>query len=106
MERDKSPFTHDCHVSFITYHSAMNTSTLAELTQRVLRHRDDRNWGQFHTPKELAISLVVEAAELLELMQWKTGEDLEKALAAKQEQVRDELADCLHSVLLLADFVK
>ena len=84
----------------------MNTSTLAELTQRVLRHRDERNWGQFHTPKELAISLVVEAAELLELMQWKTGEDLEKSLTAKHEQVRDELVDCLHSVLLLADFVK
>jgi NTP pyrophosphatase (non-canonical NTP hydrolase) len=84
----------------------MNTSTLADLTQRVLRHRDERNWGQFHTPKELAISLAVEAAELLEIMQWKTGEELEKSLAAKQEQVRDELADCLHSILLLADFVK
>jgi dCTP diphosphatase len=80
--------------------------TLAELTQRVLHHRDERDWGQFHTPKELAISLIVEAGELLELMQWKTGAELDAALHAKREDVRDELADCLHSILLLADYVK
>src|SRR6185437_5498892 len=83
---------------------AMNT--LSELTQRVLRHRDERDWKQFHTPKELAISLIVEAGELLELMQWKTGAALDAALETRREQVRDELADCLHSILLLADYVK
>ena len=76
--------------------------TLAELTARVLRHRDERDWGQFHTPKELAISLTVESAELLALMQWKTGEDLASAIADKRAQVVDELADVLHSTLLLA----
>lgn len=81
-------------------------STLAELTDRVLRHRNERDWGKFHTPKELAISLCVEAAELLAIMQWKSGEALEKAVAAKREQISDELADCLHSILLLADHVK
>jgi NTP pyrophosphatase (non-canonical NTP hydrolase) len=84
----------------------MNNTTLAELTQRVVRHRDDRHWAQFHTPKELAISLTVEAGELLALMQWKTGDALDDALQAKREQVRDELADCLHSLLLLADHLK
>ena len=81
----------------------MNQNTLAELTGRVLQHRDERQWEQFHTPKELAISLCVEAAELLALMQWKTGASLDAALAAKREQARDELADCLHSLLLLAN---
>jgi len=81
-------------------------NTLSELTQRVLRHRDERDWKQFHTPKELAISLIVEAGELLELMQWKTGAALDAALETRREQVRDELADCLHSILLLADYVK
>jgi NTP pyrophosphatase (non-canonical NTP hydrolase) len=81
----------------------MNEFTLADLTRRVLEHRDERQWGQFHSAKELAISLCVESAELLALMQWKTGEALEIALAAKREQVRDELADCLHSLLLLGD---
>lgn len=76
--------------------------TLADLTARVLRHRDEREWAQFHTPKELAVSLVVEAAELLALMQWKSGEDLRAALDKRREQVRDELADVLHSTLLLA----
>ena len=76
--------------------------TLSELTARVLRHRDERDWGQFHTPKELAVSLAVEAGELLELMQWKTGDALRAALDNRREQVRDELADVLHSVLLLA----
>jgi dCTP diphosphatase len=84
----------------------MNSSTLAELTKRVLAHRDERHWAQFHTPKELAVSLSVEASELLALMQWKTGPELDEVLATKGEQVRDELADCLHSLLLLADHMK
>lgn len=77
--------------------------TLAELTERVLHHRDERDWAQFHTPKELAVSLVVEAAELLALMQWKSGDDLKAAVARRREQIRDELADVLHSTLLLAN---
>ena len=80
--------------------------SLSRLTRRVLAHRDERQWGQFHTPKELAVSLCVEAAELLSLMQWKTGEDLERALAAKREKVSDELADVLHSLLLLCSDLK
>ena len=80
----------------------MNNDSLSKLAQRVLRHRDERDWAQFHTPKELAISLCVEAAELLSLMQWKTPDELRATLAAKREKVRDELADVLHSTLLLA----
>jgi NTP pyrophosphatase (non-canonical NTP hydrolase) len=80
--------------------------SIAALTARVLRHRDERDWGQFHTPKELAISLCVESAELLSLMQWKTGEELTQGLATKHEKVRDELADVLHSLLLLSSDLK
>ena len=47
-----------------------------ETIQRVIRFRDDRDWRQFHTPKDLAISLTLEAAELLEVFQW-SGTDLE-----------------------------
>jgi dCTP diphosphatase len=81
----------------------MNRATLAELTDRVLHHRDEREWAQFHTPKELAVSLAVEAGELLALMQWKSGEALTQHLAARKADVRDELADVLHSLLLLAN---
>jgi len=80
-------------------------ATLSDLTRRVLHHRDERLWKQFHTPKELAVSLCVEAAELLALMQWKTGAELDRAMIDRREQVSDELADVLHSLLLLADDV-
>lgn len=81
----------------------MNGQTIAELTTRVLKHRDERDWAQFHTPKELAISLTVEAGELLALMQWKSGAELTDYLEQKREALRDELADVLHSLLLLAN---
>lgn len=84
----------------------MNTDSLRELTARVLRHRDERDWAQFHTPKELAVSLVVEASELLALMQWKNGAALDSALTARSESVQDELADVLHSLLLLGNDLK
>jgi NTP pyrophosphatase (non-canonical NTP hydrolase) len=84
----------------------MNTDSLRELTARVLRHRDERDWAQFHTPKELAVSLVVEAGELLALMQWKNGEALTDALAARRQSLKDELADVLHSLLLLSNDVQ
>jgi NTP pyrophosphatase (non-canonical NTP hydrolase) len=81
----------------------MDTDSLRDLAARVLRHRDERDWAQFHTPKELAVSLVVESSELLALMQWKTGEELTTALAARREKITDELADVLHSLLLLGN---
>ena len=71
-----------------------------ETTQRVLRFRDDRDWRQFHTPKDLAISMSLEAAELLELFQW-SGTDLE--CREKLPQLREELADVLSYCILLAD---
>jgi len=84
----------------------MSSDTLAELTSRVLRHRDERDWAQFHTPKELAISLTVESAELLALMQWQSGEALTQAMNSKRQKIVDELADVLHSTLLLAADLK
>lgn len=84
----------------------MPEPTLSQLTALVLQFRQERDWAQFHTPKELAVSLVVEAAELLELMQWKQGPELEKALKKKHAELADELADCLHSILLLAHELK
>jgi len=71
-----------------------------ETIQRVLKFRDDRNWRQFHTPKDLAISMNLEAAELLELFQW-SGRDLE--CGHKQEKLREELADVLSYCILMAD---
>ena len=71
-----------------------------ETIQRVLRFRDDRDWRQFHTPKDLAISMSLEAAEVLELFQW-SGTDLE--CREKLPQLQEELADVLSYCILLAD---
>jgi len=71
-----------------------------ETIQRVLKFRDDRDWRQFHTPKDLAISMNLEAAELLEIFQW-SGTDVE--CREKLDKVREELADVLSYCILMAD---
>ena len=71
-----------------------------ETIQRVLKFRDDRDWRQFHTPKDLAISMNLEAAELLEIFQW-SGTDVE--CREKMDKVREELADVLSYCILMAD---
>jgi NTP pyrophosphatase (non-canonical NTP hydrolase) len=69
---------------------------IRDLQARILSFRDERDWAQFHTPKDLAMSLSVEAAELLELYLWKGSEEPELS------RVREELADVLYCSLLLA----
>lgn len=71
-----------------------------ETIRRVIQFRDDREWRQFHTPKDLAISLSLEAAELLEIFQW-SGADLE--CQDKLGRIREELADVLSYCVLMAD---
>ena len=71
-----------------------------ETIRRVIQFRDDREWRQFHTPKALAISLSLEAAELLEIFQW-SGTDLE--CRDKLGRIREELADVLSYCVLMAD---
>lgn len=77
-------------------------ATLDDLLTATLKFRDDRNWSQFHTPKELALCLTLESAEVVELMQWKQGDDLQRHLAERKEALADELSDVLHALLLLA----
>ena len=71
-----------------------------ETIRRVVKFRDDRNWRQFHTPKDLAISMSLEAAEVLELFQW-SGADLE--CAQNRDRLKEELADVLSYCILLSD---
>jgi NTP pyrophosphatase (non-canonical NTP hydrolase) len=76
--------------------------TLKQLTDAALAFRDERDWKQFHNPKDLAIALSLEAAEVLELMQWKAGQELADHIEKKKGDLADELSDVLHAVLLLA----
>ncbi|MBQ2861781.1 MAG: nucleotide pyrophosphohydrolase [Oscillospiraceae bacterium] len=71
-----------------------------ETIDMVLKFRDDRNWRQFHNPKDLAISVSLEAAELLEVFQW-SASDL--VCEEKKDKIKEELADVLNYCILLAD---
>lgn len=72
-----------------------------ELTNRIIAFRDARNWKQFHNPKDLAISLSLEAAEVMEHFQWKSIEEMEKYIETDKEHIADELADVLYWILLM-----
>lgn len=76
--------------------------TLNELTEQIVEFRDDREWKQFHTPKDIAISLLLEASELLEITQWKNGDVLDAHLTDNKDALGDELVDVLYYTLLLA----
>ncbi len=75
------------------------TDSIKELQAEAEAFRDERNWKQFHTPKDLAISISLEAAELLEVFQW-SGTDLQ--VTEKQNKVKEELADVLLYCFLMA----
>ena len=80
-------------------------TTVAQLRQIVRRFVDRRDWHQFHTPKNVAMSIGIEAAELMEHFQWLTPEQ-SRAVAAEPDQsaaVADELADVLCYVLAMAN---
>jgi len=77
--------------------------TLAQLTALANHYRDERDWRQFHNAKDAAISLVLEAAELLEHTQWKNGQPLADAMQQNRAEVADELADILYWVLVMSD---
>ncbi|HEU4395705.1 MAG TPA: nucleotide pyrophosphohydrolase [Planctomycetota bacterium] len=76
-----------------------------ELLRRVLAFRDARDWKKFHNPKDLAISIALEAAELLEHFQWRTPEEVRARLAdpRRREEVADEMADVQCLLLSLSD---
>jgi dCTP diphosphatase len=75
---------------------------IADITQRIVAFRDARDWKQFHNPKDLAISLALEAAEVLEHFQWKDAEEMQRYVAEHNDVVAEELADVLYWVLLMA----
>lgn len=74
----------------------MKQETICE----ILKFRDDRNWKQFHNPKDLAISICLEAAELLEVFQW-SAEDIN--CEGKMDKIKEELADVVNYCVLMAD---
>ncbi|MDD2775438.1 MAG: nucleotide pyrophosphohydrolase [Gallionella sp.] len=72
-------------------------SEIAELQHALHTFRDERDWAQFHNPKDLAMALSIEASELLEIFLWKSAEQ------ADLNAVKEELADVFAYALMLAD---
>jgi len=68
-----------------------------EIINELIKFRNEREWEQFHNPKDLALAINIEAGELLELFLWKNAED------ANKEKVKAELADIFSFAFLLAD---
>lgn len=72
-----------------------------EITKKIVDFRDARDWKQFHNPKDLSLSLVLESAEVMEHFQWKTAAEIEKHIKTSKKEIGKELADVLWYLLLL-----
>ena len=79
------------------------TKQLQNLRARIRQFADERDWDQFHSPKNLAMALIVEAAELVEHFQWLTEEQSCSLSAEKQSEIEMELADILIYLVRIAD---
>lgn len=79
---------------------------VSELKKKLKEFRDEREWGKFHNPKNIAESISVEAGELLELFLWKNPEEISQALSddpAYLQEIKDEMSDVLSGILHLAN---
>jgi NTP pyrophosphatase (non-canonical NTP hydrolase) len=81
---------------------------IEDIKKRAISFRDERNWRQYHDPKNLAMALSIEAAELQELFLWKSHGEIRRFLVSKKgsERIREELADIFIYLLYLSDSVE
>lgn len=82
----------------------MNTR-FRPLLKKIQKFRDERDWMQFHNPKDMAVAITIEASEILEHFLWKNNDEISKYLSNKknEEEVADEIADTLSFIFELAD---
>ncbi len=78
-------------------------SEIIEITKKIKRFRDERDWKQFHNHKDMALSLVLEATEVLEHFQWKSPQEVNAHVRTNKEELSDELADVAMYLFELAD---
>jgi len=76
---------------------------IAKITKEIVAFRDVRDWKQFHNPKDLAISLALEAGEVLEHFQWKSKEEIQAYIKTNKTEIAEELADVFYYILLMAN---
>jgi NTP pyrophosphatase (non-canonical NTP hydrolase) len=80
----------------------MSMTDIRKLTKKITDFRDKRDWKQFHNPKDSAISLLLEAAEVLEHFQWKDHKEMAEHVKKSKDEIGEELSDVLYWVLLLS----
>ena len=83
-----------------------NMDNIQRLTKRIVAFREARDWKQFHNPKDLALSLILEAAEVLEHFQWKNKKEIDEHAKVHKNDIGEELADVLYWVLLMSKDLK
>ena len=76
---------------------------IKEITEKIIKFRNERDWMQFHDPKNMAVSIILEASELLEHFQWKTKEEVRKYVMQNKAEIKDEIADIALYLFELAD---
>lgn len=81
-------------------------SDIQKLTELVIKFRDDRDWKQFHNPKDMAISLSLEASEFLEHFQWKNLDEMLIYLKTHKQELSNELADVMIWILTISHDLK
>ncbi|MDP3093577.1 MAG: nucleotide pyrophosphohydrolase [bacterium] len=81
-------------------------SDIKKLTEKIIKFRNERDWKQFHNPKDVALSLVLEAGEVVEHFQWKNKEEIDKYIGTNKADIGEELADVLYWVLLMSHDLK
>jgi dCTP diphosphatase len=88
------------HAFLLLYN--LNMSNNRDLIKKINKFSEERDWKQFHNPKDLALSLVLEATEVLEHFQWKNGEQIDIHIKNKKSEIKEELADVYYWLLTLS----
>jgi len=81
----------------------MENDRIKQITEKIKKFRDERNWMQFHDPKSMAASVTIEAAELLEHFQWRSKEEVEEYVKTHKNHIAEEIADVAIFLFELAD---
>lgn len=76
--------------------------TSKSLRNRILEFREARDWKQFHNPKDMSLSLVLEAAEVMEHFQWRNNTEMSDHIESHRDEIAFELADVLYWIILMS----
>src|SRR3989344_1618944 len=77
-------------------------SDIKQLTDIIIKFRNARDWKQFHNPKDISLSLVLEATEVMEHFQWKNEKEIKEHVKTHKKEIGEELSDVLYWVLLIS----